>query len=114
MAHSTLEPTATSRATSRRAPELARDIDANAYLETLLVAAVTSVLLTRLYLHMSGYPQLGSGPLHLAHLLWGGLLMLVALVLLLASLGKRLKHVAAAVGGLGFGLFVDEIGKFVT
>jgi hypothetical protein len=95
-------------------PDLARDIDAGAYLETMLVAAVASVLLTRLYLEWAGYPQIGGGGIHLAHLLWGGLLMLVALVLLLATLGKRLKHVSAAVGGLGFGLFVDELGKFVT
>src|SRR5438128_220933 len=98
----------------RKRPDLARDIDAGAYLETLLVAAVSSVLLTRLYLGMTGYPRIGGGPLHLAHLLWGGLLMLIGLVLLLSMLGKRLKHFAAAIGGVGFGLFIDEIGKFVT
>jgi len=97
-----------------RTPDLARDIDAGAYLETVFVAAVSSVLLTRLYLQATGFPQIGGGGLHLAHLLWGGLLMLVALILLLATLGKRLKHLSAAVGGFGFGLFVDEIGKFVT
>jgi hypothetical protein len=80
----------------------------------LLVSAVVSVLLTRLYLGLTGYPRIGSGPLHVAHLLWGGLLMLAALVLLLAALGKRTKRWAAALGGLGFGLFVDELGKFVT
>jgi hypothetical protein len=47
-------------------------------------------------------------------MLWGGLLMLVALVLLLAVLGKRTKRVAALIGGAGFGLFVDELGKFIT
>jgi hypothetical protein len=40
--------------------------------------------------------------------------MLLSLVLLLATLGKRLKHLSATTGGIGFGLFVDEIGKFVT
>jgi len=73
-----------------------------------------SVLLTRLYLGMSGYPRIGNGPLHVAHLLWGGLLMLAALVVLLSVLGKRTKRWAAVLGGLGFGLFVDELGKFVT
>jgi hypothetical protein len=97
-----------------RSPDLTRDVDAGAYLETMLVAAVASVLLTRLYLQATGFPQIGSGGVHVAHLLWGGLLMLASLVVLLATLGKRVKHVSAAIGGLGFGLFVDEIGKFVT
>jgi hypothetical protein len=115
MAQLAERPTATGESRIRwRTPDLARDIDAGAYLETLVVAAVTSVLLTRLYLQATGFPQIGSGGLHLAHLLWGGLLMLVSLILLLATLGKRLKHLSATVGGLGFGLFVDEIGKFVT
>jgi hypothetical protein len=80
----------------------------------LLVSAVTSVLLTRLYLTLTGFPRVGNGPLHIAHLLWGGLLMLAALVLLLSTLGRRTRRLAAILGGLGFGLFVDEIGKFVT
>jgi hypothetical protein len=63
---------------------------------------------------MTGYPRIGSGPLHVAHLLWGGLLMLASLVVLLSVLGKRTKRWAAVLGGLGFGLFVDELGKFVT
>jgi hypothetical protein len=40
--------------------------------------------------------------------------MLAGQVLLLSLLGKRAKRIAAFVGGAGFGLFVDEIGKFVT
>ena len=47
-------------------------------------------------------------------MLWGGLLMLAALMLLLAYLDRSVQHVAAIVAGLGFGTFVDEIGKFVT
>jgi len=37
-----------------------------------------------------------------------------ALVLLLAVLGRRTKRLAALVGGAGFGLFIDELGKFTT
>ena len=47
-------------------------------------------------------------------MLWGGALMLVALVLLLAFLDRTVQHVAAVIAGLGFGTFVDEIGKFLT
>jgi hypothetical protein len=78
------------------------------------VAAVAAILLTRFYLRLTGFPQVGGGQLHIAHLLWGGLLMLVAMVLLLAVLGKRAKRVGAVIGGLGFGLFLDELGKFIT
>ena len=92
----------------------ARDVDAGGNLQILLVSAVVAVLGTRLYLTLMGYPRVGSGSLHIAHLLWGGLLMLVAQVVLVALLGKHAKRWAAAIGGLGFGLFVDELGKFVT
>jgi len=94
--------------------QLVRDLDGPTYLESFLVSTVAAVLGIRLYLEMAGYPRLGSGGLHIAHMLWGGFLMLAALVLLLAFLGKRVKHTAAVVGGLGFGAFIDELGKFVT
>ncbi len=80
----------------------------------MLISAVVAVLVTRLYLTLAGFPKVGGGGLHIAHLLWGGLLMLAGLVVLLAILGKRAKRWAAVLGGLGFGLFVDELGKFVT
>ena len=86
--------------------ELVRDIDGPTYLETFLVTAVVAILGIRLYLELAGYPRLGAGGLHIAHMLWGGFLMLVALVLLLAFLGKRMKHAGAIVGGVGFGLTI--------
>ena len=92
----------------------ARDFEAGSYLQDFLVATVVAILLTRLFLELTGYPRVGGGGLHVAHMLWGGLLMLVALVLLLAVLGKRTKRAAALVGGAGFGLFIDELVKFIT
>ena len=97
-----------------RVPELVRGIEAANYLESFLVSAVAAIIATRLYLELTGYPRLGGGGLHIAHMLWGGLLMLAALVLLLAFLGKPIKRTAAIVGGVGFGLFIDELGKFIT
>jgi hypothetical protein len=98
----------------RRGRDVARDAEGGSYLQTLLVSAVASLLVTRAYLEATGYPRVGSGNLHIAHMLWGGLLMLAALVLMLALLGRATKRIAAVVGGAGFGLFVDELGKFVT
>jgi hypothetical protein len=83
-------------------------------LDTFLIAAVGTVLLIRIFLAATDYPRLGEGDLHIAHVLWGGLGMLVAFVLLLGFLSYGTRHLAALVGGAGFGAFIDELGKFVT
>ena len=93
---------------------LIRDFHSGAQLDLCLVSAVASVLLIRFYLEATGYPQIGGGTLHIAHMLWGGLLMMVAVILLLAYLGRAVKLWGALLGGVGFGTFIDEIGKFVT
>ena len=84
------------------------------YLERLLFAAVITILVMRAYLQATGFPQVGGGGLHIAHMLWGGLLMLLANVLLLGYVGRAVRSLAAIVAGVGFGLFIDEVGKFVT
>ena len=88
--------------------------DASDRLELMLVAAVTTVLAIRGFLHLTGYPQIGGGGLHIAHLLWGGLGLTGALVITLSALGRRPFTGAALLGGIGLGFFIDEIGKFVT
>ncbi len=91
-----------------------RSIRARDLLEIFFVSAVFSLLLVRFFLFVTGYPQLGGDGLHIAHMLWGGLLMLISITLLLAFLGRRVQQLAAVLGGLGFGVFIDEIGKFIT
>jgi hypothetical protein len=92
----------------------ARDIDALELFEDFLVASVASILVIRLVLYLAGYPTVGGDALHIAHMLWGGLFMLIALLLLLGYLGRGTKHLAAVLGGIGFGTFIDELGKFLT
>jgi hypothetical protein len=85
------------------------------YLDIFFVCAVTSVLTTRFFLRLTNYFQLTYEKLHFAHVLWGGLLMTVAIFLLLIFYTNRIvRHFAAGIGGLGFGLFIDELGKFIT
>jgi hypothetical protein len=91
-----------------------RNADAGALAEIFLVTAAVSIVLTRVFLRLAGYPQVGGGSFHIAHMLWGGLLLVVALLLVLSLLNRRTKYVAAFLGGAGFGLFIDELGKFIT
>lgn len=91
-----------------------RNVRAWDYSEIFLVSAVSAILAIRLFLKVMGYPRIEAGALHIAHMLWGGLLMLAAIVILLSFLGKTAHLLSAFVGGVGFGTFIDEIGKFVT
>ncbi len=93
---------------------LVRNVRSGEHLTTFVVSGVATVLITRLILSLSGYPQIGGKGLHIAHVLPGGLLMLIAISLLLGYVGPVVRPAAATVGGIGFGLFIDEVGKFVT
>lgn len=93
---------------------LYRNVNAQDNLELFLVSAVSSLLLLRLFLAASSYPQVGGSSLHIAHMLYGGLLMMVAIVLMISFLGRRVQRASALIGGVGFGIFIDELGKFIT
>jgi hypothetical protein len=87
---------------------------AESYLLTSLVAFAASVVLTRAFLQLTGFPQIGNSVLHIAHALWGGLFLFVAVLLPLAFANRWALQASAVLSGLGIGLFIDEVGKFIT
>lgn len=91
-----------------------RSLEGHNLLEIFFSTAVISVLGIRFFLALTGYPQLSSRGLHIAHVLLGGLLLMLALLIALAYINKSALYVAAFLGGLGFGAFIDELGKFMT
>jgi hypothetical protein len=95
-------------------PYRIRDPRNSSLTEIWLVSAVVTVLLIRLYLRLTGYPQVGGDTLHIAHMLWGGLGMVIGFGMLLLFADDVWKPIAALVGGIGFGTFIDELGKFIT
>jgi len=84
------------------------------YLVWMLLSFAFSVSITRLFLELTGYPQIGSRELHIAHVLWGGLALFVAALLPLILANRWVYMLTAIIGGLGIGLFIDEVGKFIT
>ncbi len=84
------------------------------YVFLLLIAFAASVLLTRIFLELTGYPQLGNSELHIAHVLWGGLILGVGAALPLIFSSTVIYRWSAILSGVGLGLFFDEVGKFLT
>lgn len=93
---------------------IVRDELASDLLEMMLVLSVATILCIRGFLALTGYPQIGGGNLHIAHMLWGGLGMFVAIALLLSFWNPAIRQLGAILGGIGFGFFIDELGKFIT
>ena len=79
-----------------------------------VVSFAATVALVRLFLELTGYPQVGGDTLHIAHLLWGGLAMFVGLFIVLIWDNPGALYLTALLSGVGIGLFMDEVGKFIT
>src|SRR5947209_14793549 len=91
-----------------------RSADSGRRLDLFLGCAVAPVLGNRVFLIITGYPQLGNGTLHISHAIWGALMMAVAIVFAISFLAPNNRTFIAFIGGCGFGWFIDELGKFIT
>lgn len=87
---------------------------AETYLLISLTAFALTVVVTRIFLEMAGYPQVGNSVLHIAHAIWGGLLLFVAVMVTLVVANRWAFTLSAVLSGIGVGLFIDEVGKFIT
>ena len=90
------------------------NIEAVNLIEYFLISAVFSFLGIRAFLTITGFPQVSGGDFHIAHILWGGILMALGLFIVFTYLGYTARIIAAIIGGIGFGAFVDELGKVIT
>ena len=91
-----------------------RSVDVRRHLDTFLVCAVAAVLGNRVFLIITGYPQLGNGTLHISHAIWGAVMMAIAIIIAIAFLPPFTRGFIVFLGGAGFGWFIDELGKFIT
>ena len=87
---------------------------ADTYVLITLITLALSVIATRTFLELTGYPELGGSTLHIAHAIWGGLLLYAAALLPLVLANRWALYLSAGLDGLGAGLFIDEVGKFIT
>ena len=87
---------------------------AERYLLVTLVSFAATVIATRWFLAITGFPQIGGGDLHIAHALWGGAALFAASLLPILLAGRFVYLSSAFLAGVGIGLFIDEVGKFIT
>ncbi len=97
-----------------RLVRIVRNVEFSQLFDDFFITSITTILIIRFYLKITGYPQIGSSALHISHLLPGSLLMLVAILILLGAVNRGARNFAAIVAGIGFGLDWDELGKFIT
>jgi hypothetical protein len=88
--------------------------DAVRYFRLNLLSFAASVTFTRFFLMATGYPQLGNETLHIAHVLYGGVILYAGSLLPLIIANRWAYTLSSVLSGVGVGLFIDEVGKFIT
>ena len=91
-----------------------RRLRAERYLRHTLIWFALTVIAVRWALAATGYPKLGGGQLHIAHVLWGGLFLFGAALSPLLFANRWALETSAVLAEIGVGLFIDEVGKFLT
>ncbi len=98
----------------RRINRQVRRAGSDKYFLLMLISFAVSVTLTRVFLNLTGFPQVGNKELHFAHVLWGGLVLFIASIIPLLFANRWVYPLGAILSGIGVGLFIDEVGKFIT
>ena len=93
---------------------IAKRTDASNHILDFFTWAMLSLFCTRLFLKIFNNPTIGRGDWHIAHVLWGGLFMLFGILISLVFHGKTATKYTTIFAGIGWGLFIDEIGKYIT
>jgi hypothetical protein len=88
--------------------------DAERYIQLSVLGLAASISLTRFILEATGYPQLGNETLHIAHCLYGGVILYIGCLIPLIYTNKWAFTLSGILSGAGMGLFIDEVGKFMT
>jgi hypothetical protein len=99
---------------ARRIRTPVRREKAEIYILISLLSFGFSVGVTRLFLSLTGFPQIGNSQFHISHVLWGGLALFIAALLPLIFANRWVYLWGAVLAGVGVGLFIDEVGKFIT
>lgn len=81
---------------------------------TVMKWAILSLFSMRTALILLNYPTVGRGNWHVAHAFTGGIIMWIGAMIGYMYYGGRIKKISAAIFGVGLGLFVDEIGKYLS
>ncbi len=84
------------------------------YVLIFVVSFAISEIIIRLFLEFAGYPQIAFSIFHFSHVLWGGLLMLIAVMMMLVYSNTWVLRLGSLLSGAGFALFIDEVGKYIT